>query len=379
MRTLIFIIVLISGLISSTILKAQLSDDASISIITCRAGDDIYNTFGHSAIRVQDPHLRLDVIYNYGIFNFQEEGFVGKFLRGKLKYWIGKSRMASFAEGYQEEKRTILEQRLNLSQEEKIKLYRALEDNYKPENRYYLYDFFFDNCSTRIRDILSDNISNLEYPKQTEKELTFRHLLDQHSYRSPWTDFGMDLLIGRITDNNSSVEEQMFLPEFLYQHLEATTVNNEPLVTSTSVLLDFEDIEKQRDHTPFFTPILFFGALLLLELVIFFWGLDSRWIAIYDKFWFALAGIGSLALTFMWIGTDHVTTKTNLNLLWMNPLFLFVLFKRSKKIETAILCLLAVAALQTAFYQSYHGAVYPIITILFLKIVRRIQKRKNVV
>jgi len=188
----------------------------------------------------------------------------------------------------------------------------------------------------------------------------------------------MDLLIGRITDNISSVEDQMFLPEFLYQHLEATTVNNKPLVNSTSVLLDFEDIEKQRDHKPFFTPIIFFGVLLILELIIFFWGRHARWVTIYDKFWFSIAGVGSLVLAFMWIGTDHVTTKKNLNLLWMNPLFLFVLFKRSKKIEIAILILLVIAALQTAFYQSYHGAVYLIITILFLKIVRRIQKRENV-
>lgn len=373
-RNLFIIFVLICSLFSPTGLKAQLSNEATISIITCRAGDDIYNTFGHSAIRVKDPNTRLDVIYNYGMFSFKEEGFTSKFLRGKLKYWIGKSTLESFMRGYVYEKRTVLEQTLNLDNEQKNSFYKALEENYKPENRYYLYDFFFDNCSTRIRDILANHISDLEYPDSPELQLSFRELLDQHTYRSPWTDFGMDLLVGTISDRMATVEEQMYLPEFLFNHLSKTKIGQDKdLVASISVILDFEAVEQQRDNTPYFTPLLFFIILLFIEVVIYLYNPRSTWLKLYDNIWYLLIGLGGLVLTFMWFGTDHISTKSNLNLIWMNPLILLAMYMKSRKIWAFILILLALSVLQSAFFQSYHGAVYPIIIILILKLLRQIK------
>ncbi len=368
---LICLLVLSPKLLSN--LQAQLSKEATISIITCRAGDDLYNIFGHSAIRVQDPAQRMDIIYNYGIFSFDEEGFMTKFLRGKLKYWVGKSNMASFKRGYINEKRTILEQKLNLDHIQKNDLYQALEENYKPENRYYLYDFFFDNCSTRIRDILFSNIINLRYPTKPKLELSFRQLLDQHTYRTPWTDFGMDLLVGTISDRTATVEEQMYLPEFLFNHLNETTIEQKNLVASSSLLLDFEEIEQQRDKTPFFTPLLFFSILFLIELILYFYNSTLILVRIYDKLWYLFAGLGGLILTFMWFGTDHIATKSNLNLLWMNPIFVLATFTKSRKIAVVILVLLAISVLQSTFLQNYHGAVYLIIGILFLKILRQVK------
>ena len=377
MKQSLLLLILLTTLSPIKEAYAQLSKEASISILTCRAGDDIYNTFGHNAIRVVDPTQRLNEVYNYGMFSFDEEGFTMKFLRGKLLYWIGRSSMNNFLRGYVYEKRSVLQQELSLSQSEKNKLYTALRDNYRPENRSYLYDFFFDNCATRIRDILADNVENLEFPTEAESGFTFRSLLDQFTYRSPWTDLGMDLLVGRISDKEASIEDQMYLPEFLYLHLENSTINGQPLVAESSIILDHEAQENSRDSIPFFTPVLFFGLLLLLEIVFLIRASKSKWLAAYDNLWFLLLGIGGIVLAFMWWGTDHIATKDNLNLLWMSPLFILLTFKKGRKIEIALLMMLALSIVLSLFVQSLHSAVILIIAILIVKLIRHLRYRNN--
>lgn len=352
--------------------KAQLSGEAEISLLTCRAGDDIYNTFGHTAIRVRDPKNGKDEIYNYGLFNFRTPNFTMKFLRGKLKYQLGIQTYIDFLREYEYQKRSVFEQRLALDSIQKVEIYNALRTNYKPKNRAYLYDFFFDNCSTRPRDLLLVDFDNISF-QEPQNQKSFRDLLDEYVYAKPWTDFGIDLIIGSIADEKAATRDQMFLPEYLYKHLEEGNRNGKSLVENSIVVLNHEAELSRRSQSHFFTPVLLFGILLLLEFLLFLkpsMFSKKSWIRLYDKLWFFTIGIGSLVLVFMWFLTDHIATKNNLNLLWMHPLFLFLLFKTKKTFLQISLILCCLALLVSPFIQALHPAVILIICLLIIKIIR---------
>jgi len=348
---------------------AQLSPSAEISIITCQQGDDLYNVFGHTAIRIYDPEYKINEIYNYGIFEFKP-GFGIKFLRGKLLYKLGKQSFNGFIDAYTREKRSVLQQKLNISLEEKINIYRALKENYKPENREYLYDFFFDNCTTRVRDLLEKHISGLQLPKDFE-DITHRHLLDKSTFAMPWTDFGMDLIIGARTDKKTSQAEQLFLPFNLYALLNATTKNGQALVEDSLILLDYDKEIVRRSKKPFITPTLVFGIFLLLE-IFFYWqkkkGKVFSVIKYIDTLWFSLLGIGGLVILFMWFGTDHTVTKINFNLLWMSPLFFFSKLRKNKFGMIILLVSLLLALLCNLGLQEMHIASILIIVTTILKL-----------
>ncbi len=355
--------------------SGQLSESAEISLITCRPGDEIYNTFGHTAIRVKDPARDIDILYNYGMFSFSEPGFVMKFLRGKLQYWLGVERYLDFSNNYSTQKRSVIEQRLELSANQKQVLISALSKNMKPENRKYLYDFFFDNCSTRPRDIFADQLAlNLE---NVPSEKTFRELLDEYLNAKPWLDFGIDLVVGSIADRKASPEDQMFLPEYLMYNMDAATLKGKSLVYEKRMLVDYEKEAEQRNKKAFPFPVLIAGLLFLLELLLFtgIIKLSVNMLECIDKLTFLLFAIGGFLILFMWFGTDHIPTKMNMNILWLNPLFLFPVFSKSgRKINILILSLLVLLVLQQAFFQYIHPASNLLVLFIFLKLLRNTDK-----
>ena len=351
-------------------LISQLSQQAEISLITCRPGDEIYSTFGHTAIRVQDPTRDMDILYNYGMFSFDEPNFTAKFLRGKLEYWLGIESYRSFINSYSNEKRTVIEQKLKLDFDQRNQVFRALRNNLKPENRKYLYDFFFDNCSTRPRDILIDNISDISFGLEAYPP-SFRELISQYTVNKPWTDFGIDLIVGSVADRKASVRDQMFLPEYLMHHFDRSGK-----VGGTDILLDYEKEAATRKHSPWFSPVLFFALILLLEIYLFikFRERSHSYIRSYDKTFFTLLGIGGLLLLFMWFGTDHIATKQNMNILWMHPLYFFLLKAKNKKGFIYLLIGLALLALiQLPFFQELHMASVMLILVCFLKLLRKLK------
>ena len=370
---LLFLVLL--GLLGCVPLAAQLSDKAEISVLTCRRGDAMYNMYGHTAVRISDPVLRMDQVYNYGIFNFNEPGFVMKFLRGKLLYRLGKRSYGGkrgFANDYKIEKRSIIAQQLNLTTAEKNRIYQALELNNLPENRSYFYDFFFDNCSTRVRDLFRNELPGIQYPEEAEKPHTFRTLLDEFTDVRPWTDLGQDLIVGSVSDKSAGVEGEMFLPEFLFDVIDRTTLNHQPLVKETIILLDYEALEEKRGKIPPPWPLIVFGILLVLEIVRFIFRKSNsklHWVSKVDKLWFFLLGIGGLVILFMWFGTDHLTTKQNLNLLWMSPLYLILAFRWSRGLSIFLGAIGLFAILISPMIQSLHPCVLLMIAITTLKIL----------
>ena len=300
-----------------------------------------------------------------------------KFLRGELEYKLSGSTFNNFIRTYQYQKRSVFEQVLNLDRGQRNKIYNTIQENYKPENREYIYEFFFDNCSTRARDLVANNIIGLDFPEIVTRQLTFREMLDQHNYTMPWTDFGMDLLVGTVADRAASVSEQMFLPEFLFDNFERSSIMHEPLVSKTQLIADYEKEAKQRERIPFFTPALFFGLLLLLEILFLVRASESKCLTAYDSVLFFVLGLGSLILFFMWFGTIHITTKGNLNVLWMNPLFLFLAFSKKSWLQKACLLFLTLSLFVAAFIQDYHIAAVLIILITFMKLLRSLIAKRN--
>ena len=354
---------------------AQLSEEATISVLTVRQGSDVDNVFGHTAVRVVDPATRKSEIYNFGIFDFEEPGFLMKFLRGKLLYNLDINSEIGFINTYDRAKRTILEQKLNLQQEQKNKIYVSLRENYKPQNRRYLYYFFFDNCSTRPRDLLYNNIPELKETKTEIPTKTFRDLIDENVFSSPWMDFGIDLIIGKKADKIASVQDQMYLPEYFYKKLNDLNNGDVPLVSSAEVILDFEKEAKERKKVPWCSPTLVIGFLLLFELFLFIKfrnKVPTKSLNFYDKFWYVLTSISSVAILFMWFGTDHIATKDNLNVLWLNPIFFLLIFGRLRWVQILTAFFLIVAIVVGITIQKFHIASILIICILLLKLTRHL-------
>ncbi|MFN7116491.1 MAG: DUF4105 domain-containing protein [Saprospiraceae bacterium] len=324
MRNYIFIILF---LISWQISFAQVNDldnDITISLITGSPGDELYSVFGHSAIRVRDDRTEQDILYNYGTFDFDTPNFYWKFMRGKLPYMLSVDRTEDLFRYYVREGRSITEQTLNLTNAQEEKLLQFLAWNYKPENRAYMYDFFYNNCATVIRDLFEKEYG-IDYQVDSVKEITFRQLLDEKMPHLQWTNFGMDLILGAPADKKADFRNQMFLPEYLAQHLvQATLPNGEPLIQNqhTKTLVQKMPVST-AEAVINFNPTLFFVIVAMLALVLTFTG-SERMKHIFDVTLFTVLGLGGLFLLFMWFGTDHVTTKNNWNLLWMNPLCLLL-------------------------------------------------------
>lgn len=356
-----------------TPINGQLSESAEVSLLTCARGDDIWNMYGHSAIRIYDPAVNMDQVYNFGIFDFREPNFIMKFLRGKLLYRVEKQRTANFLQGYIYEKRSVTKQVLNIDPYDASKLYQALELNCKPENKHYLYDFFFDNCTSRLRDLLENEILGFQFPEQPLEELTYRGLLDKYTYAWPWTDFGQDLIVGSVADADAQLRGQCFLPEFLQELLSRSSIGHLPAVKETEILLDYSAEEAARSQKPTNWPIILFGLLLLIELVLFIKMPHSQWVKWTDKLWYFLLGLGGLIIAFMWFGTDHLATKKNLNLLWMSPLFL-LMFKWSNKGLIIILAAFSILSLILSLWlQSFHPCTVIVIVITLLKLARALR------
>ncbi|MBC7922779.1 MAG: DUF4105 domain-containing protein, partial [Ferruginibacter sp.] len=204
--------------------RAALSPQATVSLITVAPGTALYDSFGHTALWVYDSTNQIDRVYGYGTYNFNAPNFYGKFVRGQLDYMISVMDMGSFLASYQEENRSVVDQVLDLSADQKERVYAFLEKNYLPENRYYKYDFFFDNCTTRVRDVLRTiGGDSLQFSPPREKR-SFRRWIDQYLQEQDWADFGMDLGQGAISDRVATPYESMFLPNTLMQGLERATL-----------------------------------------------------------------------------------------------------------------------------------------------------------
>jgi len=300
-----------------------------ISLLTCTPGQELYSTFGHSAFRVVDIATNSDLVFNYGTFDFDAPGFYKNFIRGKLLYFVSVDSLSSFLYEYQYYKRGVTEQLLNLSCEEKQKLLSALFENAKDENKYYLYNFNYDNCSTRLRDMVEKVAGKQMETKNIlpHANTTFRNLIHDYLNKGDqqWSKLGIDILLGSPLDKVVTNREAMFLPDYLMYAFDSSVLNNKSLVEEKKTLLPESAEAKSK---PIFIPVVVSSILFLLIALLSFFK-SGKWklfFKIFDFIFFLILGLLGALLVFMWFGTDHAMCKNNFNLLWALPVYLPISF-----------------------------------------------------
>jgi hypothetical protein len=331
-RTVLFLFLFILPFAISAQEIPQLSEDAQISVLTCGAGDQLYSAFGHTAFRVQDSALGLDVVYNYGTFDFDKPNFYTNFAKGKLVYSLSRRSFERFLFEYEYEKRWVKEQILALSNKEVNNLFRFFENNYRPENRDYLYDPLFNNCSNITGIILKEQLNDTVVfdGSHLKNHLTFRQLVREYLSLNSWGSFGIELAFGGITDRTASTEEHMFQPYYAMRQFQNTTKRGKPLVKRERTILNYPESEYQTVFT--LSPLFWFLLLLCFVLIItyldFKHGSRHRWL---DFSLFLISGLVGTGILLLWLATDHIVTKYNFNFLWLLPTNAIVAFYLLKK------------------------------------------------
>lgn len=357
----------------------QLTSNAQISVLTFGPGNSLNDSFGHNAYRVKDDNL--DIVFNYGVYDFDTPNFYTKFAQGKLNYKLGANYYSDTKNYYIKQNRTIKEQVLNLTQNQKQDVFNFLSKNYEPENQYYLYDFFYDNCATKIRDVLVETLNEgivFKKPNNFEPK-TFRTLIQDNLKWNSWGSLGIDVALGSVIDKEATPEEHMFLPEYIYHFFNEATVNGSEKKLIKNERTIFEKIENKQQSNLITSP--FFIFLILAFIVFFITFKDykntriSKWL---DIVLFAITGIIGIVLLLLWFATDHSATANNYNLLWafaLNVLVIGQMFKKEPKnwlikylkFLVIMLCLLALHWIIGV--QKFALALTPFLLALFVRYI----------
>lgn len=360
--------------------SVQLSPSAHISVITCGPWQgELYSAFGHSAFRVYDSLQNIDEVYNYGVFDFNQPNFYLNFARGYLYYQLGVHDYQRFQDYYIYHNRYVHEQVLNLTPWQNQKLYNFLQWNALPENEHYRYDYFYDNCATRIRDVvvkvLGDSVTfNGSYIKTN---YTIRDLTDIYLQQQPWGDLGIDICLGLPMDKQATPFEYMFLPDYIesgFDHASITLGDvKKPIVKRKNIIYSSREEEADPDRLPH--PIYIFTGLAIIAVILSL--IDMRrkklsgW---FDVLLFTATGSIGVLLFFLWFATDHRAAAYNLNVLWALPSHLIIVFVLIRKpawlknyfLVTSVLSVLLLLS-WTFLPQKLNLALIPVVFTLGLR------------
>ena len=387
----------------SLTLPTDTADTWQVSLITCGPGVEVYNQFGHTAIRMKNVSRNIDLIYNYGIFSFNTPNFVLRFTLGKTDYLLGIQAYQDFVDWYAYCNRDVREQVLNLSIEEKNTLIGLLNENYKPQNRTYRYNFFYDNCATRPRDLIEKCLqSKLQYADDmttTSTGQSFRSIVHEFTANNSWSQFGIDLCLGSEADKPISRRAMMFIPLYLEKYFDKATIlphernNNSsreknknlvgeksngtyPLITESKQLVTIPEADKVQKDTPF-TPFRCATFMFIVTTVLTIYEIRSRksmWG--FDLILFTAAGIAGCMLAFLATFSEHPTVSPNYLLFLFQPLHLLLLpwfIKKVKKMQRSsylvvlTIELLLFIVLWAIIPQKFPLAVLPLALCLLLR------------
>jgi len=304
-------------------------DSIQISLLTCSPGKEVWAQYGHTAIRYYDKESGEDLAINYGIFSLDQTYFIPRFVLGMTDYRMGVQPMDMFLAQYSYEGRGVVEQVLNLSAEDKEVIYKALQENMKPENVVYRYNYFFDNCTTRARDMLVNHLHGKVVYPPAEENATFRSMIHKWNNKYEWSQFGEDLLLGVNADRKTTKSEQQFLPENLRSDFDKARYNGKPLVKETNVLLDAETevVEPVFPLSPLSIALTF--AVISLVMMLFSYRRQQVYWA-WDLALMLTSGLMGI-IFFVMIFSQHPCVSLNFILLFFNPLPLFFLYSTIKK------------------------------------------------
>lgn len=302
------------------------ADSIRVSLLTCSPHDEIYSLYGHTAIRYEDKASKTDIVVNYGMFSFKKPFFVARFVLGLTDYEMGIQDFNDFCYEYQYFGSQVTQQEINLTPEEKGQLLKALQDNYA-NARVYRYNYFYNNCTTKARDIILKSINGkIEYKNGIDRSVSFRDLIHGCNANYSWASFGNDLLLGFKADMQTTREEQQFLPDNLMRDFgQAKIVSADgsarPLVKNTEIIVKGNDyaIAGKTKVTPqfvFITLLLLIAAIVVAE---FKTKKRFLWVDISLLLASGLAGL----ILFVMLFSEHPTTSTNLQIFILCPLNLY--------------------------------------------------------
>lgn len=320
----LFLFVLFTTQVTASHAAINLSNKAEISILTCSPGDQLYSLFGHTAIRVNDPSQNFDMVFNYGTFDFSTKGFYFKYIKGLLPYYLSISEYPYFYHAYKADKRTIYSQILQLDSISKQQIMDKLIENYKPANRPYLYNFLYDNCTTRARDMINDNTTPTIDWNEKDEHLSFWNLLDQYLNYAPWCQWGIHTILGQPGDAIATPYQYMFLPDYLMYGLDSALYNGQLLVSKRQKLYD--SAQERAIPTWYFTPYTIFSLVAILLILICFYFKNNKILNTISVLLYLSTGLLGILILFLGFFTRHPITVPNWNILWANPLNLFLLF-----------------------------------------------------
>lgn len=378
-------LLIILATIMLTTMKAQemqFSDSAVISLLTCSPGQEIYAKFGHSGIRINDPVTKNDLVFNYGIFSFNTENFYYKFIKGETDYYLGVHPTDMFLFEYDERNSMVWEQILNLTPLEKRKIIDALIDNYRPENRIYRYNYVFDNCATRPRDKILNNVTGYVQLQNTTESKTYRQWVGGYVGHDTWLKFGIDMVFGMAADKTTQQYESLFLPEVLMNEFERAKIitknneNNRNLVKETRIIVN-SDVTESQSSMLITKPFVVFSALLLLGILLSLYEQRTKkYYTILDSILLLGTGLAGIIVFYLMFISLHPLVKNNLNILWLNPfnivaailiwikplrVYMFVY-----QIFNIMLLVLSLIALALSM-QDFNAAVFPLIVLIFIR------------
>ena len=339
-------------------------DSVEVSLLTCSPHEEIYSLYGHSAIRWHDLHQDgsakgNDFIFNWGMFSFSKPYFALRFVFGLTDYELVCMDYNRFVPYYQKWGSGITEQVLNLTAAEKRKLQHALSENLREENRVYRYNFFYDNCSTRPRDIIERNLNgSIEWTEREGDTPTFREMVRECNRNHPWNKAGIDMLLGLKADLQTNRSEQEFLPANLMTDMALAQVYENgtyrPLVKEQRVLVPpgVQLIQPDWILTP--TELAILLLMLCIAIIWIEWRRKRRFVW-WDVTLMLIQGLAGCILTVM-LFSQHPTTTLNLNILLFNPLPLFfipsVIRRKTHVWRMLLITMLGLFAIG-AFFQNY--------------------------
>lgn len=348
-------------------------DSVVVSLITCWPGSDVYELCGHEALRVRGVAggMPVDTVWNYGVFDFNTPNFIYRFVKGETDYLLAGYPFEWFLPEYQATGRKVVEQDLNLTQDEALRLVGMLREEGKPENRTYRYNYVRDNCATRILDRI-DSVAGKKvvYPDKINYG-SFRKAMRHYHRDYPWYQFGIDLALGSGIDVPISGREEMFIPvEMAGKAAEARLPDGRPLVSATRVL-NQGVLNATLPPTPWYlTPLTFAWIIFAISVFTAFWMWKSSKIAkVVYSVWFGICGLAGCLIAFLVFVSEHEATSPNVLILWLNPLQLilaFTVWSRRARIGSYIIAyydmviLVSLLLVWSFQHQSANAAIFPL-------------------
>lgn len=367
--------------------RAPQNDSIEVGLLTCQSGQKVYSLYGHTAIRYHDLRTGEDWAFNYGVFNTRKPFFILRFVFGLTDYELGVLPMDVFRQEYTREAREVTEQVLNLTTEEKIQLKNALAENYEPQNRVYRYNYFYDNCTTRARDMIERCLNGklrYDYPhSRIQDGESYRTLIHQHTKRHPWAALGNDLCLGFKADRPTDWRERQFLPDELRRDMAKAHIVDAgktfPAVLQTRTVVE-EGTQVVKSGFPL-TPLECAIALFVATLAVCTVEIKSgKWLRLYDLLLMFVQGVAGIVVVALLV-SEHPTTSTNLQVILLNPLPLFFIYAVARGRKTAwwsMSAVLSVLFFLGIILQDYaEGMVLVASSLLIRSICNEIRQRRH--